>query len=162
MATFILSTGQQSSITITHISPIDIINGGIICPRPVEIICIGVEVIVLQWLRNETNIGVFTSTGFSSGNIQREEPFTLILDSITRRDNSVANMTSRLMANISTLNSGDTIACIAGSMQQDTRTLNFILRGNLYKFNYQPLCSNKIYHHYHRSALLYICPRTST
>ena len=140
---FIFSTGQsQSSITLTRISPNDIINGGVICPNfyPVEITCVGTEVAFLQWRRNTTNIGGFTAASSSQDDPQ-VEPFTLILDSIITRDNNVANMTSRLRANISDVNSGDRITCIAGSMQ-DTTTLNYVLRGKLYKLNHQPLYSN--------------------
>ena len=124
------STGQvSSSITITRITPNDIINGGIVCPNlyPVEVKCVGIEVALLQWQRNEANIGGSFTIAFNDGAVQEEDSFTLILDSITTR-NIVANMTSRLVTDISNLNSGDRIGCIA--IMQDTRTLNYILRGN--------------------------------
>ena len=128
---FILSIGQVSpSITLTRITPNSIISGGIVCPNlyPVEITCVGIEVPVLQWRRNEMNIGGGFSIASNNGNVQQADSFTLILDSITTR-NIVANMTSRLVTNISTLNSGDRIGCVA--VMQDTRTLNYMLRGNL-------------------------------
>ena len=80
---------------------------------------------VLQWQRNETNIGGAFSSISSEGNIQQVDSFTLILDSITTRD-IVANMTSRLVTNISNLISGDRITCGAVNML-DTRTLNYVL-----------------------------------
>ena len=89
--------------------------------------------ILLQWRRNETNIGGSFSIAFNNGDVQRVDSFTLILDSITTRE-LVANMTSRLVTNISNLASGDRIGCAATINIQDTRTLNYRLRG---KFNYQ-------------------------
>jgi hypothetical protein len=116
------------SIELTRITPNEIINGGTVCPLyPVEITCVGIEVTLLQWRRNEVNIGGAFSIAFNSGDVQRVDSFTLILDSITTR-NIVANITSRLVTNISNLISGDTIGCVA--IMQDTRTLNYILRGN--------------------------------
>ena len=102
-----------------------------ICPNVqlVETTCVGIEVSVLQWQRNESSIGGGFSAASNRGDSQQVEPFTLIIDSITTR-NIVANMTSRLMANISNLISGDRIGCATVGME-DIRTLNYILRGNL-------------------------------
>ena len=102
---------------------------------------------ILQWQRNGVNIGGGFSFTFNNGAVQEEDSFTLILDSITTR-NTVANMTSRLVTNISTVNSGDRIGCVAAV--QDTRTLDYILRGNLYKFN--------LFDHYY-SLLYYLLER---
>ena len=74
------------------------------------------------------NIGGAFSIAFNNGDVQQVDSFILILDSIITR-NTVANITSRLVTNISTLNSGDRIGCIA--IIQDTRTLNYVLRGKL-------------------------------
>ena len=84
----------QISPSIAH----NIINSGIVCPNlyPVEIMCIGIEVPVLQWQRNGMNIGGGFSINFNNGDVQRVDSFTLILDSITTR-NIVANITSRLI-----------------------------------------------------------------
>ena len=138
---FIPTTGQpQSSITLTRISPSDIINGGVICPNfyPVEITCVGIEVYFLQWQRNGTNIGGSFTSASNNGQVQPEDLFTLILDSITTRiitnNIMVANMISRLIANISNVNSGDRIGCTATGVQ-DTITLNYTLRGNMYILN---------------------------
>ena len=111
-----------------------------ICPniQLVEITCVCIEVTVLQWQRNGSSIGGGFTFASDTGDIQPVGPFTLILDSITIRNNIVSNMTSRLIANVSNLISGDRIGCIAIGMQ-DARTLNYIARGNLYKFNHQPL-----------------------
>ena len=105
----------QSSITLTRISLSNIIDGGVICPNfyPVEITCVGIEVYFLQWQRNGTNIGGSFTSASNNGQVQPEDLFTLILDSITTRiitnNIMVANMTSRLKTNISNVNSGDII-----------------------------------------------------
>lgn len=85
---------------------------------------------VLQWQRNETNIGGGFNDNFNNGDIlSGVEPFTLILDSITRRS-GVANMTSRLISNISNLISGDRIGCAAThGIMPDTITLDYRLIG---------------------------------
>ena len=130
----------QSSTTLTRISPSNIINSGVICPNfyPVEITCVGIEVALLQWQRNGTSIGGSFTSVSNNGQVQPEELFTLILDSITTRSITnnimVANMTSRLIANISNVNSGDIIGCTANGVQ-DTTTLNYTLRGNVYILN---------------------------
>ena len=138
---FILSTGQISSTRIDHITPNNILLGGVVCPNlyPVEFTCIGIEVGGLVWRRNRTNIGGAFVAGISSeGNSQQAQGFILFLDSITTR-NSVANMTSRLVGNISNLISGDRITC-AGTGLEDTAILNYLLRGtcniNIFAANY--------------------------
>ena len=80
------------------------------------------------------NIGGGFSINFNNGDVQQVDSFTLILDSITMR-NIMANITSRLVAEISTLISSDRIGCVATNIIQDTRTLDYILRGNLNNFN---------------------------
>ena len=129
MLTLRLPTGQVSSISITRIIPNDVLNGGVICPNlyPVEFICIGVEVTALQWQRNGAFIGG-AFTGFSNeGDVQQLGSLTLFLDSIITR-NVAANMTSRLVGNISNLISGDRIKC-ASMNTENTVTLNYSLRG---------------------------------
>ena len=128
---------MSSSITLTRITPNDILNGGIVCPNlyPVEITCIGIEVAVLQWQRNEANVGGGFSINFNNGDVLQVDTFTLILDFIATRS-GVANMISRLVTNISNLISGDRIGCVATNNIRDTRTLDYILRGNLYDFNH--------------------------
>ena len=87
---------------------------------------------LLQWQRNEENIGGAFSSNFNNGDVlPGVEPFTLILDSITTR-NIVANITSRLITNISNLMSGDIIGCAATNIIPDTITLNYRSRGTLH------------------------------
>ena len=95
-------------------------------------ICTGIEVTALHWQRNGTNIGGGFTPASHKGDTQKLELITLILDSITTR-NTMANMTSRLLANISNLMVGEEITCDA-VIVQDAITLNYSLRGefNLY------------------------------
>ena len=127
----ILSAGQEPSVSLTHITPVDILNGEVICPiYAVEFTCIGIKLGSLGWQRNGLNIGGTFSAGISNeGDIQQVGPLTLLLDSITTL-NSVANMTSRLVANISNLSSGDTITCAGSMSTADTVTLSYSSRGN--------------------------------
>ena len=79
------------------------------------------------------NIGGSFTVAFSDGDIQEQDSFTLVLDSIIT-GNDASNITSRLVTNISNLISGDRIECAAINMQ-DAITLNYRLRGNLSNFN---------------------------
>ena len=127
----ILSTGQVPSISLTRVTPTDVINGGVVCPNlyPVEFTCVGVEVSFLEWRRNEISIGVFTGN-FNDGDIlQPEGPLVLFLDSITRRGDR-ATITSRLVGNISNLINGDRIRCIELGDREDTGTLDYMTRGD--------------------------------
>ena len=126
----VFPTGQtSSSVRLSNISPIDVVNDGIVCPNvyPVEFTCIGVEVGILQWDRNDQRIDVFTSLS-EKGSVLQDGPLTLFLDSIIR-SGSGYNMTSRLVTNISNLNTGDRILCRTMNAM-DAIELNYMLRGN--------------------------------
>ena len=127
-----LSTGQLPPVSLTRITPIDVVNGGVVCPNlhPVEFTCVGVEVDLLLWQRNGNRIGVFTTFAEEGDVLQPAGPLTLILDSITKSGGPTVNVTSRLVGNISDLISGDRITCIASMDRMDTETLNYTLRGN--------------------------------
>lgn len=94
-----------------------------------EFTCIGVEVGILQWDRNDERIDVFTSLSENGSVLQQSGPLTLFLDSITRSGDGY-NMTSRLVSNISNLNSGDRMQCRTMNAMESTVTLNYMLRGN--------------------------------
>ena len=102
-----------------------------VCPNlhPVEFTCVGVEVSFLDWRRNEISIGIFTSISNEGVVLQPEGPFTLFLDSITKGGGR-ANMTSRLVGGISNLISGDRINCTELEGRNNTRTLNYTMRGD--------------------------------
>lgn len=118
-------------MALTSITPGDIVNGGVVCPNlyPVEITCVGVEVTLLEWERNENRLNIFTAEDNEGRVLQPEGPFTLFLDSISRQ-NSRANMTSRLVSNISNLMSGDRIICGELANTEATVVLSYTLKGN--------------------------------
>ena len=72
---------------------------------------------------------------FNIGDSPREQntgPYTLILESIdVNQPRRVANMTTRLVVNISSLTSGDEITC-ATLGTNSSETLNYTLRGTNY------------------------------
>ena len=113
---------------LTHITPIEVVNGGVVCPNlyPVELTCVGIDVSFLRWERNGTMIGTFTGLD-SKGGILRRDPFTIFLDSITNVGGR-ANMTSRLVGNVSNLISGNRITC-ADIGDENAVTLSYRLKG---------------------------------
>ena len=101
-----------------------------VCPNlyPVEFTCVGIEVNSLEWERSQIVLAFISSRNANEGMVPTQNgPFTVFLDAITRNDDG-ANMTSRLVGNISDLISGDTIKC-AGFNVEDIVTLDFTLRG---------------------------------
>lgn len=91
-----------------------------------EFTCSGIEVSFLEWQRNGESIGTFTRHSNGS-EVQRVGPFVLILDSITMRSTG-ANVTSRLVGNISDFISGDRITCV-GDTAEDSATVNYSQTG---------------------------------
>ena len=103
-----------------------------------EITCVGIGVISLGWQRDGDTIGgVFTASVSMEGDTVQEAALRTILDSV-RIWNTVANMTSRLVGNVSNLITVDRITCVGvGSMStEDTVTLNYSLRGNYSYIHY--------------------------
>ena len=117
---------------ITRITPIEVVNGGVVCPNlyTVEFTCVGVEVSFLEWQRNRMRIDIFTTNSNEGEVLQPEGPLRVVLDSITRRGGR-ANMTSRLIGNISNqLDSEDIISCIETHPEiEATATLQYTLIG---------------------------------
>ena len=111
-------------------SSVDVTSGEAVCPNTsLEFTCVGVEVGFLDWNRNGTKIGDFTA-----GDMEPMEvfvhPFTLLLDMVTViPTTSVANITSRLLVDISDLISGDQISC-SQVRKKSSKTLSYTLRGN--------------------------------
>ena len=92
-----------------------------------EFTCVGVEVSFLEWRINEMRIDIITGNS-NEGAVLQHGPFTLFLDSITRRGGR-ANMTSRLIASISNLIIGNTIRCTELGDLEHTRILNYSVKG---------------------------------
>ena len=93
-----------------------------------EFKCSGVDVNFLQWQRNGEIVGSAFTGIPNEDTVQQTNPFTLSLDSITRR-NDVVNMTSRLVGNLSNFVSGDRITCAITINTNSMVTLTFRLRG---------------------------------
>ena len=106
---------------MTLTSPVDVTSGNTICPNTkVEFTCIGISVTASTWRRNGMDIDAFNVL---SGLGRREpvDPFITFLDVNT---GDPANMTSRLVFNVSDVMSGDTIDCITSGGGR-TVTLNY-------------------------------------
>ena len=95
-----------------------------------EITCVGVEVTLMAWERNEDRLNIFTANDNEGDILEPEGPFTLFLDSISRT-NGRANMTSRFVSNISNLMSGDTIICRELANTEATVVLSYTLKGTI-------------------------------
>jgi hypothetical protein len=65
--------------------------------------------------------------------------YTLVLEAIDveQPNDRIANMTARLLVNISSLMSGDEIACVTDGGKNSSITLNYMLRGII---NYYASC----------------------
>ena len=105
-------------------------SGKAVCPNTsLEFTCVGVEVSLLDWYRNGMEI-----EDFNAGDMAQKEvfihPFILFLDIVSIAPmSSVANITSRLVANIFDLMSGDQISCSQLAVES-SKILNYTLRGN--------------------------------
>ena len=120
--------GQTSLTTLTLSSSVDVASGGAVCPNisPVEFTCVAVQVIFLEWRINTTQIGSLTLNE-DEGRVFQTEKFAFSLEKITVSNNR-ANMTSRLVVDISNLANGDQIICISEAQVQDTETINYTVR----------------------------------
>ena len=115
---------------LSLVSSTDVTSGQEVCPQIIEFSCAGIEVSFLEWQRNGIEIEPNFHIGNSAPSEQTNGLYTVILEAIdvdqTRR---VANMTTRLVINISSLMSGDEIVCATLGMNSSTM-LNYTLRGN--------------------------------
>ena len=108
----------------------DVTSGAVVCPNipPVEFTCIAVEVSFLDWQVNGVNIQPTFNIGDNPMTVN-SGPYVLSLDRISADPmRPVANMTIRLMANISTLMSGYRITCLE-LISESSVTLHYVLRG---------------------------------
>lgn len=106
--------GQESpsTITLNQTQGDNITAGNVFCHNissVIEFTCIGVKVPFLQWQRNSQTLYTFTLND-NSGISKYVLNFSLFLDSNSMT--AFANMSSRLVANLSDLRSGDEIKCI--------------------------------------------------
>lgn len=118
-----------------------------------EFTCVGIEVNSLEWERSQMVLVIISGRSANEGMVPTQNgPFTVFLDSITRNDGG-ANMTSRLVGNISDLISGDTIKCAEFNIE-DTVSLDFTLRGK--EVIYSAWNSHSIgrYYHCHNNIII--------
>ena len=98
----------QAPVSLTLTSPVDTTSGNTICPNTkVEFTCMGVSVTASTWQRNGMDIESFNVLSVL-GRFE-QDPFITFLDVNT---GDPANMTSRLVFNVTDVMSGDTINCI--------------------------------------------------
>ena len=108
------------------------ISGGAVCSNniipPIEFTCIAVEVSFLDWQINGTGIQPTFNIGDNPMTVNTG-PYSLSLDRISADPiRPVANMTVRLVANISSLPSGHRITCLE-LVAENSVTLHYLLRG---------------------------------
>ena len=105
-------------------------SGAAVCSNipPVEISCIAVEVSFLDWQINGENIQPTFNIGDNPMTVN-SGPYRLSLDRISADPvRPVANMTIRLVANISSLPSGYRITCLE-LVAENSVTFYYLLRG---------------------------------
>ena len=111
-------------------TPTDVTSGEELCSSrpPIIFECVGNEVTYMELQRNGVEIEPNINIGDFPGQEWKSGPYTLILVAIdvdqTRR---VANMTTQLVVNISSLTSGDLITCATLGMNS-SKILNYTLR----------------------------------
>ena len=110
----------------------DVISGESVCPNTrVEFTCKGVKISVLAWKRSGVQIDLFTFLSVSGSSLQ-QGPFTLFLDSISlSADQTVANMSSRLVFYITDVNTSDRITCTNAPSSERSEVLNYIRRSKV-------------------------------
>ena len=98
-------------------------------PEPVVFICVAVEASFLSWQRNGEEI----EPNFNIGDTPRTVitgPYNLLLDEIrVGRLRQVANLTSRLVVNLTDLMNGDQLTC-KELVAQDSLTLHYKIQGD--------------------------------
>ena len=100
---------------------------------PVQFTCIALEAsFLISWQENGEEI----EPNFNIGDIPKtvtvvNDPYTLLLDEISvgLRQDLVANMTSRLMINLTDLMNGDQVTC-SELAAHDSVTLHYEIRGD--------------------------------
>ena len=108
----------------------DVTSGTAVCSNipPVEVSCIALEVSFLDWQVNGENIQPTFNIGDNPVTVN-SGPYRLSLDRISADSvRPVANMTIRLVANISSLPSGYRITCLE-LVAENSVTLHYLLRG---------------------------------
>ena len=104
------------------------------CPNvpPIEFTCTGVNVSFLEWQINGGELRPNFDIGDSAPMEETSGPYTLYLDALSVNNvERVANMTTRFLANISSLNSGDRLSCATQFGNINSTILNYTIRGKI-------------------------------
>lgn len=122
---------ESAAPLVTLTSSVNVTSGEAVCPntQPVVFICVAVEASFLSWQRNGEEI----EPNFNIGDTPRTvitEPYTLSLDKIHVGLRQVANMTSRLVINLTDLMNGDQVTC-KELVANDSMTLHYKIQGYL-------------------------------
>ncbi len=129
------------------------ISGQEVCPELSLVFeCIGTDVNLLKFQRNGVEIRPSAGNfhiGDTPGESRNADPYTLVLEAIDvhQPNDRIANITVRLMVNISSLVSGDEITCATLGGKNSSITLNYMLRGIInYYTSYYTLneCGNMV------------------
>ena len=115
---------------VTLTSSMDITSGEAIClnTQPVIFTCVAVEASFLSWQRNGEEI----EPSFNIGDTPRtvvSGPYILSLDEIHAVGLRQANMTSRLVINLTDLMNSDQVVCME-LVAHDSVTLHYEIRGD--------------------------------
>lgn len=116
--------------SISLSTSVDVTSGDAVCSNipPVEFTCVAVEVSFLDWQVNGVNIQPTFNIGDNPLTVSSGS-YILSLDRISADQmRPVANMTVRLVANISSLPSGHRITCLE-LVAESSLTLHYVARG---------------------------------
>ena len=117
----------QMSISLVQTSSVDMTSGATVCPNTrVEFTCVGVMIGFLTWEINAEDIVSFTTRSNVPSEVTRRS-FTVFLDTLAASaDFSSANLTSRVVFDLYSVNSGDRINC--ASTQSTEKILSYVQR----------------------------------
>ena len=109
----------------------DVSSGEPLCPNiSVELTCVATRVAFLDWRINNSDIVDFNAGDSPSPTGMIFTPYTVFLDVVNLISmTSNANITSRLVVNLSDLMIGDHISCSHLGLN-DSVTISYTLRGN--------------------------------
>ena len=128
----VMLVGQMSSISLVQTSPVDVTSGATVCPNTrVEFTCIGVMISFMTWQRNGVDIESFTTRSNVPSKVTQRF-FTVFLDMLTASaDFSSANLTSRLVFDLNSVNSADRITC-RSLTQSNGKILSYVQRSKFF------------------------------
>ena len=117
-------------------SSVDVMSGGALCPyNSVEFTCVATGVTFINWQANNRRIA-----GFNAGQQHAQEfspPYTVFLDEVNvDMMTELANMTSRIVVNMSDLVTGVQLSCSQLSIKR-VLNISYVIRGT---YSYVATC----------------------